>query len=202
MMCLDRRTDVHPNPGDLPMRMLTLALTALLLSCPALVRAESYTLDEAHMSFYFKISHLGFSDTMGRFNKASGTFTVDGDNSSFDISIDPASIDTGVEKRDDHLRSPDFFNVRQFPRLTFKSTAVNVSDDVFNITGDLTMHGVTRSITIELKKIGEGDGPGGKKRVGFGGTHMLRRSDFGMDKMLPAIGDEVTLLISFEGIAQ
>ncbi len=182
------------------MRIGTLA--AVLLALPALALADNYKLDEAHMGFYFKINHLGFSETMGRFNKAQGTFTLDADKSSFDFTIDAASIDTGVEKRDDHLRSPDFFNVKQFPKLTFKSTGVTVSDDTYSVAGDLTIHGVTRPITFQLQKIGEGDGPGGSYRSGFSTTHVIRRSDFGMDKMLPAVGDEVTMMISFEGIRQ
>lgn len=187
------------------MRTRTLsALTLLtaLLTLPGVVLADNYKLDETHMSFYFKVSHLGFSDTFGRFNKASGSFTVAGENSKFDIVIDAASVDTGLEKRDEHLRNPDFFNTKQFPKITFKSTAVSISGDTYTVTGDMTMHGVTKPVTFELAKHAEGEGPGGGYRTGFSTTAVIKRSDFGMTYGLPAVGDEVTLMISFEGIRQ
>lgn len=183
------------------MRFATLA-AAVVVMFAQLATADDYKLDDAHMSFYFKVNHMGFSETMGRFNKAQGNFTIDGENSTFDISIDAASIDTGIEKRDDHLRNPDFFNVKQFPKLTFKSTSVKATGDNLSVTGDMTMHGVTRPVTFELKKIGEGQGPGGQYRIGFSTDHVIKRSDFGMDKMIPAVGDDITLMISFEGIKQ
>lgn len=186
--------------------MRTFAVPAAVISFVSLVaasaQAQDYKLDEAHMAFYFKVSHLGFSDTFGRFNRASGEFTLNGADSTFNVAIDAASIDTGFEKRDDHLRNPDFFNVKQFPRITFKSSQVSVSGDTWTVTGNLTMHGVTRPVTLELKKHPEGKGPDGSVRTGFSTQTVLRRSDFGMDKMLPAIGDEVTLMISIELIRQ
>lgn len=175
---------------------------AFALSSAQWTLADNYKLDDAHMSFYFKVNHMGFSETMGRFNKGEGTFTIDGDKSSFSISLDAASIDTGVEKRDDHLRGPDFFNVKQFPKLTFKSTSATATGDTLSVPGELTIHGVTKTVTFELRKIGQGPGPGGKNRIGFSTDHVIKRSDFGMDKMLPAVGDEITLMISFEGIQQ
>lgn len=178
------------------------ALTAMIAFAAAPAHAQQYKLDEAHMAFYFKISHLGYSDTFGRFNKASGDFTLSGSDSTFSLTIDADSIDTGFEKRDDHLRNPDFLNVKQFPKITFKSTDVSVSGDTWTVTGDFTMHGVTKPLTLELKKHAEGQGPDGKVRTGFSTEAVIQRSAFGMDKMLPAIGDDVTLMISIELIKQ
>lgn len=166
------------------------------------VLGQEYKLDPSHMSFYFKVSHLGYSDTYGRFNTAQGTMTLAGSDSRFEIVIDAQSIDTGWEKRDEHLRSPDFFDVKQFPRLSFKSNSVSVSGETWTVGGDLTIHGVTRPVTFELTRLKEGQDPWGKQRVGFSTQHSIKRSDFGMTKMLPQIGDEVTLMISFEGVAE
>src|SRR5258708_35450568 len=124
-----------------------------------------------HTAATFKIAHVGLSWTYGRFNEVTGAFTVDAADpgkTSFTLNIKTESVDTNNKKRDDHLRSPDFFNVKQFPAITFKSTKVALAKDKsYVVTGDLTMHGETKSISLNLKGGKEVEFPKGTKRVGF-----------------------------------
>jgi polyisoprenoid-binding protein YceI len=164
--------------------------------------ADEYTLDAMHSGVTFKISHLGLSWVHGRFNEVSGDFTIDPDNPgkcSFALKIKAESIDTNNQKRDDHLRSPDFFNVKQYPVLTFKSTSVKAGKDGYQVTGDLTMHGETKSVTFVLVGGKKAEFPKGVQRTGFSTDLTLKRSEFGMDKMLEAVGDDVHISVSFEG---
>jgi polyisoprenoid-binding protein YceI len=171
------------------------------------VRADEFEVDNSHTSVIFGVSHLGYSITYGRFNKVSGTFTLDPagpEASTFQMAIDASSLDTNDAKRDEHLRGPDFFNAGEFPVISFKSTKVAAKRTeagvILQVTGDMTMHGQTRPITLELQKLGEGPGPGGGFRTGFNCQTKLKRSDFGMTGMVGPIGDEVAVTISFEGV--
>jgi polyisoprenoid-binding protein YceI len=189
-------------------RRLLIAL-ALVVSLAAQVRpahADDYALDEAHTSIIFGISHMGFSITYGRFNKMKGAFSLDAADpaaSKFQLAIEAGSIDTANAGRDKHLTSPDFLSADEFPVISFESTKVAARQDgdktVYDVTGNFTMHGVTKEVTLPLVKLGEGEGPGGY-RAGFACETTLKRSEYGMDKMLPGVGDEVTILISFEGV--
>lgn len=165
--------------------------------------AVDYILDSAHTSVSFKVGHVGISWIHGRFNEVAGSFAIDKDNpgkSSFTMTIQTASVDTGIKKRDDHLRSPDFFNAKQYPTITFKSTSVKAAGEGYEVTGDFTMHGTTRPITFTLKGGKEAEFPKGMMRIGFSTDLSLKRSDFGMDKLIPAAGDEVQISVSFEGV--
>ena len=166
------------------------------------VGADSYALDPSHTAIVFSVGHLGFSYTYGRFNVANGEFVLDGANSKFAFKIDVNSLDTNNEKRDEHLRSAEFFDVANHPAISFQSTLVEETSDGYTITGNLTMHGVTRQVRLPIKKLGEGAGPYGKYRVGFMSQFQVKRSDFGVSGMLGPIGDEVALSVSFEGIRQ
>ncbi len=172
------------------------------------VQAANYTLDPSHTSIIFGINHLGYSFTYGRFSKVSGAFVWDDANPAggqFQIVIDASSIDSNDTSRDEHLRGPDFFNANQFPTIAFQSTSITPMPNKpgsFNLSGNLTIHGVTRQVTIPLKKLGEGNGPFGNYRSGFICQTSVRRSDYGMTTMLPNIGDDVAITISFEGIRQ
>ena len=185
-------------------------LTASCLALTTTLRADTYTIDASHTSIVFGISHFGYSYTYGRFNRTNGNFVWDNANpaaSQFQIAIDAASIDSNDPKRDDHLRNADFFNVKQFPVISFQSTAVkpavpNPTGDMYDVTGNLTIHGVTKQVTLPMKKLGEGLGPYGKYRCGFFCQTTINRSDFGMTNMLPKIGDQVAVTISFEGLRQ
>jgi polyisoprenoid-binding protein YceI len=193
-------------------KRLCLGLTALALVAAPLTpaRSDDFKIDESHTSVIFGISHLGYSFTYGRFYKVQGGFTLEPGKpaaSTFQLAIETASVDTNDAKRDEHLRGPDFFNAGEFPAITFKSTkaAPKQTDDgiVLEVTGELTMHGVTRPVTLELQKLGEGPGPGGNDfRTGFNCQTKLKRSEFGMTKMVGPIGDEVAVMISFEGVRQ
>ena len=163
------------------------------------LRGDDYTLDNVHSSATFKIGHLGISWVHGRFNELSGDFSVTDKGGNFNLTVKADSIDTGIAARDKHLKSPDFFNVKQFPTITFKSTSVKTANGGLAVTGDLTMHGVTKSISFTLK--------GGKKaefmkqvRTGYTTDLTIKRSDFGMDGFIGALSDEVVISFSFEGI--
>ena len=190
----------------LPLALGILALTLFALNiapvekrASAAAGATAYKLDGAHTSAYFRITHMGMSYTYGRFNNVSGAFAV-GDDSTFNFSVKAADIDTNNTKRDNHLRSPDFFNARQFPTIAFKSTDVQGHGDDLHVTGDLTLHGVTGEISFHMKKMGEGSDRWGNERIGFATEFTIKRSAFGMTKMLDMVGDDVDLMISFEGI--
>jgi polyisoprenoid-binding protein YceI len=188
-----------------PRTVLALLLTlALFLAAAPAARAENYKIDGAHTSVGFSIRHAGISDILGGFAETSGAFTLDADaaKTSFEATIQAASINTLQPKRDDHLRSPDFFNVKQFPTITFKSTKVAATEGGYEVTGDLTLHGVTKPVTLKLTKNGEAEFPKGMQRVGFTTGLAIKRSDYGMTNMIGPVGDDVTLIISFEGIKQ
>ena len=112
------------------------------------------------------------------------------------------SIDTRSEKRDQHLKSPDFFNAKQFPAITFKSNKIEGSGDSYKISGDLTIHGVTKPIMIEFKKGAEGKGGQGEIRSGGETRFTIKRSDYDMKFMAGPVGDDVNIIVSLEGIKQ
>jgi polyisoprenoid-binding protein YceI len=183
--------------------LITVVLTcaaSLLAYAPA--AADDFAVDPWHTAVTFKISHLGLSWTYGRFNDVTGSFTIDPADPagcSFAMEIKTESIDTGNKTRDGHLSSPDFFNVKQYPMISFKSTAVKAIDKGYEVTGDLTLHGVTKSVTFALKG-GKTVEFMGKQHTGFSTEFTVNRSDFDMKKMLEAVGDPVHIAISFEGI--
>jgi polyisoprenoid-binding protein YceI len=182
---------------------LALAL-AIGLFAPAALAADTYNIDPVHSTVIFGISHLGFSYTFGRFEDVSGDFALDDAtpaNSKATLVARIDSVDTNAEKRDTHLKSPDFFDAKQFPTLTWTGkTFTHNADGTWSVTGDLTMHGVTRSVTVPVKKVGEGNDPWGGHRAGYLSEFTVKRSDFGMNFMSDKIGDEVRLIVSVEGI--
>lgn len=185
---------------------LTLAALISIAALPS-VQADEYQLDDQHTSIVFAANHFGLSNTYGMFGKYAGKFSVDmskPEAAAFEIVIDAASLDTKSEKRDEHLRGPDFFDVKQFPKITFVSTSVAMGKDEksLKVTGDLTLHGETKEVVMTLTKTGEGKGPYGDERIGFAGRFVVKRSEFGMTTMVPQIGDDVNVLISIEGIKQ
>jgi polyisoprenoid-binding protein YceI len=187
-------------------RFLGLVVAAVLVgglvaAMPARA-ADEYTVDPMHSGVHFKISHLGLAWIHGRFNQYSGNFTLDPADSgkcAFAMMIKTESIDTNNTKRDDHLRSPDFFNAKQFPAISFKSTAIKPSKDGYEVTGDLTMHGVTKPVTLTLVGGGKAEFPKGVQRTGFSTELVLKRSEFGMVKFSEALGEDVHIAVSFEG---
>jgi polyisoprenoid-binding protein YceI len=162
-------------------------------------QADTFKVDPVHSSVLFKIRHLNVGNSVGRFNDLGGTIVTDDGKESIEASVAVDKVDTNNAKRDQHLKSEDFFNAAQFPQITFKSTSIKKSDDGWDVTGDLTLHGVTKSVTVNLKKLGEADTMA-KHRLGLEGTLTVKRSEFGMTKMLEAVGDDVTLYINIEAV--
>ena len=165
--------------------------------------ADSYTIDPAHTYPNFTISHLGFSTMLGRFNKSEGKMTFDEakGTGSVEITIDANSIDTAHEKRDKHLRSPDFLNTAEFPTITFKSTKASIKGGKGTVDGNITIMGVTKPITLNVTHMKCGVHPFNKKNVcGFDATAKLKRSDFGVKYGLPAIGDDMELILEVEAV--
>ncbi|MDA0838601.1 MAG: YceI family protein [Planctomycetota bacterium] len=184
----------------------TLATALLFTTLNEARSADEYDIDPGHAAAVFRINHQGFSYTYGRFSKISGVFTNNNDDpgkGSISVEIQAESINTDLDKRDQHLRGPDFLNSKQFPTLTFKSTAVKkAGDNKLSVTGDFTLHGVTKSITVDVDKVGEGPAHQGQYRAGFETTFKINRSDYGITYGLQkgGVGDEVTIMLSFEGI--
>jgi polyisoprenoid-binding protein YceI len=182
---------------------LVVVLCALGTAAAGRRAAEEYTVDALHAGVNFKISHLGLSWIHGRFNEFSGGFTLDPDDPgkcTFNLTIKTESIDTNNKKRDEHLSTPDFFNVKQYPTITFKSTAVKPAKDGYEVTGDLTLHGVTKPVTFTLVGGRKAEFPKGVQRTGFSTELVIKRADFGMDKFAGMLGEEVYASISFEGV--
>lgn len=188
--------------------LAALALSSIgLMSLPAL--ADKYTIDtaKAHASINFSISHLGYSVLTGRFDSFSGEFTYDPEKleaSTVNVSIDTNSVNSNQAERDKHLRSKDFLNVEKFPKSTFVSKKIVPGADKvsFDIVGDFTMNGVTKSITINAKKLGEGKDPWGGYRAGFEGTTELTLKDFNIVFPLGPASEKVKLSLNVEGIKQ
>ncbi|WP_281556347.1 YceI family protein [Thalassomonas sp. RHCl1] len=183
-------------------RLISAAILAASLVTSA--NAADYVVDDkgAHAAINFKVKHLGYSWLTGRFNVFDGKFSYDEKNieaSKISINIDPNSIDSNHAERDKHLRSGDFLDVSKFKTAKFESTKiVDKGNGKLAITGDFTMHGVTKSIVIDAEKIGAGDDPWGGYRAGFSGTTKIAMKDFGF-KM--DFGD-VLLDLHVEGIRQ
>ncbi len=189
------------------MKKTGLAAAALLISSMAFAEpAGTYQFDKkgAHQFVMFKISHLGYSWLYGRFNDFNGTFTVDAnnpENSKVEATIQTASVDSNHAERDKHLRSDDFLDVDKYPTATFKSTSIEqTGDDTAKITGDFTLHGVTKPVTLDAKMIGYGDDPWGGYRMGLEASTSLKLSDFGITKDLGPASETVEIIISVEGI--
>ena len=164
---------------------------------------KAFQVDKVHSSTIFGIKHLGVGYVYGRFNTIGGQFVIDPTNlkdSSVEITIKVESIDTGDEARDKHLRGTDFFNAKVFPDATFKSAAIKKADDGIEMTGDLTIHGVTKRITVPLEFVGEGKDPWGNYRAGFHSEFTIKRSDFGINYMPEGLGEDIRMIISMEGV--
>lgn len=188
----------------------TTALVVSLYLLPGLgstARAgDKYQVDPVHSSVVFRVKHMGVGYTYGRFNEVTGTFVIDEQNpagTTLDIQVKADSLDTNNAKRDEHLKGPDFFNVKEFTTLAFKSRSVRlVKEHTYEVTGDLTLHGVTKPLTVQLDHVGTAQDPRSGVRSGMEGSFTVKRSDFGMGFMVPAIGDDVWILVGLEGVKQ
>jgi len=183
-------------------------LAAAALRGPAHARPAPATWngDTVHSFVLFKIKHLGVSFAHGRFSDFSVSAQAGeggADLSGVSFTVRTESVDTGNAKRDQHLKSPDFLNVKQFGEMSFKSTAVKALDkDTSEVTGDLTLHGVTKPLTVKVARVGSGKGMKGEELAGYETSFMLKRSDFGMTNMVGPVGDEVYVEVAVEAAKQ
>jgi polyisoprenoid-binding protein YceI len=177
-------------------------LSFAALAGPA--RAADYEIDLSHAFIQFRISHLGYSALIGRFNQFEGKFVWEKDQpqtAKVEVSIDMASLDSNWAERDKHLRGPDYLDVKKYPTTTFKSTKYEGDAASGKLHGNLTLHGVTRAVVLDMKSIGEGPDPWGGYRAGFEATTTLRLKDFGMDfpQLTPA-AETMELQLFVEGL--
>ena len=189
----------------------SLMLAAVLLFGAGPALAADYKIDDAHTTVGFKVRHL-FSKVQGQFKKFEGTFSYDAADLSqwkTEAVIDAASIDTNVEKRDNHLRSKDFFETDVHPTLTFKSTgAHDLAGSTAKVDGLLTMHGVTKPVTLDVEILGEGVDPWGNTRLGLTAKTTVNRKDFGLgwNQALESgqllVGEEIEITLEIEGLKQ
>lgn len=181
-------------------------LLAMGSGIPPAAAADTYDVDPVHSYVLFRVNHLGVGTSYGRFNDVSGTLVVDEENpaqSSVSIEIAAESVDTANADRDKHLKSPDFFSVQQFPRITFKSTGIEKTGDAaYDVSGELTLHGVTKPVTLSLRRVGSGKDPWGKFRTGFDGSFVVKRGEFGISYMPQGLGGDVEIFVAVEAIKQ
>ncbi|ENU1226321.1 MULTISPECIES: YceI family protein [Providencia] len=184
--------------------VLGLATGALFLTAGSAL-AETYQFDKQgqHAFIEFRIQHLGYSWVYGSFKDFDGTFTYDAKDPSKDkveVTIKTGSIDTNHAERDKHLRGGDFLNAAKFPEAKFVSTEVKKDGDVYKITGDFTLNGVTKPITLDAKLMGEGKDPWGGYRAGFEAQGNIKLKEFNIKSDLGPKSQEAELLISVEGV--
>ena len=168
----------------------------------------TWSIDPAHSHVEFAVKHLMISTVKGRFAVVQGTVRTDESDptkGTVEVEIDAASIDTREAQRDAHLKSADFFDVEKFPKITFKSTRISdVDGDSFKLTGDLTIHGITRPVTLDVTSEGRGKDPWGGERAGFSAKGKIKRSDFGLtwNQVLETggfvVGDEIKISLDVE----
>lgn len=190
-------------------RLASTALLAgsLLAAAPAFAEPVNYTVDKSHAAVTFTVTHFGFSTVHGRFDDFDGSLVLDQDkpaNSQVSFTVKAASIDTQWAKRDEHLRTADFFDANKYPDITFKSTKVvpEAGDkNTAKVTGDLTLHGVTKPVTFEVKLNKLAQSPiSQKETAGITAEATIKRSEFGMTTYVPMISDEIPIRVDFEAV--
>lgn len=187
------------------MRLIsTLFLIGLFAASPAFA-ADRYAFDKSHTNILFFISHLGYSETMGKFTDYDGAFTFDEkkpQDSTIDVTLKPAGIRTSSEGLDAHLQKEDFFNTEKFPDIRFVSTGIKITGEkTGDVTGNVTMLGITRPVVLHVTFNKAGQHPKTQDYIaGFTAEAVIRRSEFGMNYGIPMVGDEVRIWISTEGV--
>mgnify|MGYP006289723687 CR=1 FL=1 len=180
-------------------------LVTIPFSLPA-AAAQTYKIDPVHSSVIFRIKHLDITYVYGRFNTPSGTLQFDRNdenNNAIEMKVEAVNVDTDNSKRDKHLQSEDFFHVIQYPYISFKSNSFKeIEPDVYEVSGDLTLHGVTKPLTVTARHTGSGEDPWGGQRIGFESTFPVTRSDFGVAGSPDSVADAVQITVSIEAIRQ
>lgn len=183
---------------------MRLVVTLILICTTLPAWADSYTIDPTHTFPSFEIDHLGFSTQRGRFNSTQGKLTLDEDKKtgSVEITIDAASIDTGLAKLEEHLRADDFFDVKRYPTLSFRGNNFRFADErLVAVSGQLTMHGVTLPVTLNVTRFKCGINVARLRTVcGADAATNIKRSEYGISKGTPFVGDEVRIAIQIEAI--
>ena len=183
--------------------LLLLALAPLAMASKSNIAAkETFNIDGVHSTAIFRVQHLGAGNFYGRFNELEGTIEWDAESGpSFDVSIKIESVDSGNEALDKHLKNADFFDAKQFPTMTFKSTGAKKMGDDWKVMGEMTMHGITKAVEVDMEFVGRAD-VGRGDRVGFETTFTVKRSDFGMNWGVEngALGDATKIIVSLEGV--
>jgi polyisoprenoid-binding protein YceI len=187
-------------------KRLVAMIAAFVLAGSLSARADTYQVDPVHSTAVFRIHHFNAGYVWGLIGGPTGTFTYDAADPtklSFTVSVSLDNLDTHNGRRDSDLKGPDWFNAKQFPTIDFKSTAVNkTSDTTYDVTGDLSLHGVTKSITVKMEMTGTGQGMQGDTRTGFEANFTIHREDFDMNGMSGPVGDDIKIVVALEGIKQ
>jgi polyisoprenoid-binding protein YceI len=197
----------------LPAILLALSIPAATLAAaslapttpaaaPAPIQSPAYKIDAGHSSVVFRIKHFGVSNFYGRFNKVSGELAWDAkspEKSTISIEIDASSVDSNDKGRDDHVRNADFLSAKEFPTITFKSKSVKKKGEQLEVTGDLTLHGVTKSVTTLVDITGEAETRFGY-RVGFETTFDIKRSEYGVAGVPGGVGEDVRIIVAIEAV--
>ena len=185
-------------------KQLLSSLVASLMIGSAAFAADDYSIDETHTFPSFEINHLGFSTQRGRFNKTSGKLTLDlaAKKGSIDVTIDVVSLDTGLKKLEDHLLGEDFFDAKQFPTITFKGDQFTFEDKkLVSVAGDFTFHGVTKPVVLKVENFKCAPHPMFKvETCGADASTSIKRTEFGMGKYAPHLGDDVKINIQVEAV--
>ncbi len=181
--------------------------TFVASAAPPAVPAQNYNLDPVHSSVLFRVKRFGFSNFYAMFEDLSGKIALDPMSAgacTVELEVKADSVDSRNEKRNQHLKSPDFFNAKEFPTISFKSTRVapGKDEDTYEVTGNLTLHGVTKPVTVVVRKTGEVDDPQKAHRAAFETSFKVKRSDFGMNYGLAFLSDEVEMMVAAEAIRQ
>jgi polyisoprenoid-binding protein YceI len=179
-----------------------MSLVCLVAASQSGGAAENYAADGAHSSLVYRVKHMNSTYFWGRFNSIDGAFALDEANPAecrFEFKVKADSVDTGIPKRDLHLKSPDFFNVVQFPTIAFKSQSVTKAGDGYDVTGDLTLHGVTKPVKVKVVPTGKAKDQRGTPIAGIEATFTIKRTDFGMSNMVGPVGDDVWITVGIEG---
>ncbi|HTX41835.1 MAG TPA: YceI family protein [Acidobacteriaceae bacterium] len=190
------------------MRRLLSLLASFALLCPLVSAQSTWVPDKAHSEVDFSVLHMGLTRVHGKIGNIGGSIALnesDITKSTVSVTIDVNTVDTGVAARDNDLKGAHFFDVSQFPTATFVSTSVTKSGSGLTVVGNLTLHGVTKPVTLNVEQpVGPVNGMGHKEHMGFSATTTLKRTDFGIAPNFPAamVGDEIALTIDLDAVKQ